>query len=277
MENSIIKLTVNERENVLATLKTETARKAVAKVFSAETVALNKADNAVKAFALTVDEMVQNKVFELEGMKQGEFAEHIGMSNGRVSQLVGACRFLRKDAEASDKLLGDKFNIDALYQLSSVPIGTINDALTRGEIRYGMGPKAIKAWKDGLALTDGKESKTKPVKMYDVCVTVVKYGVTVNGERQSATATENYYSNMPKESFESEIAELSESAYSEPQNVKSGIESVKAIYYPATDGSGHILIQYTEHVKPIKPRKETAKDKEIAKLRAALEAAGIKV
>lgn len=274
MESNLIKLTVNERENVLATLKTETARKAVAKVFNAETVAVNKADNAVKAFALTVDEMVQNKVFELEGMKQGEFAEHIGMSNGRVSQFVGACRFLRKDADAGDKLLSDKFNIDALYQLSSVPIGVINDALARGEIRYGMGPKAIKAWKDTLALTDGKESKEKPVKTYDVHVVTVGYHHTMGGD---SFIKENFYHNMPLESFDSEIDEFNEMPCLDAIKVKSSIDGIKVLFYPAVDGMGHIVVEYTEPIKPAKPKKPNAKDVEIAKLRAALEAAGIKV
>lgn len=274
MENSIIKLNQQERETVIATLKTETARKAVIKCYNAETEAISKADNAVKKWALTVDEMVQNKVFELEGMKQGEFADTIGISNGRVSQCVGACRFLRKDADGDDKALGDKFSLDALYQLSTVPIGVINDALSKGEIRFGMGPKAIKAWKDSLAITDGKETKEKPVKVYDVHVVMVNYHLTMGGDSK---VTENFYHNMPEAAFDSEIEEFQDMPCGEAQKVKSAIDGIKCLFYSALDGNGHILIEYTEPIKPVKPKKPNAKDAEIAKLRAALEAAGIKV
>lgn len=294
MENSIIKLNQTEREGVLAALKTDTARAAVQKCYRAETEAISKADNAVKKWALTVDEMVQNRVFELEGMSQSEFAETVGISSGRVSQCVGACRFLRKDAEAGDKLLADKFSLDALYQLSSVPIGTINDALAKGEIRYGMGPVAIKEWKKSLILTDGKEAKVKPVKVYDVSVHVVRYGYTnfdspldKNGEmiddapligaRVKPTVEEEFYHNMPIEAFDSEIQAFQSLSCGEGVKVPSGLNGIKALFYPSVDGTGHILVEYTEPIKPVKPKKPSAKDVEIAKLRAALEAAGIKV
>lgn len=274
MENSIIKLNQTEREGVLAALKTDTARAAVQKCYIAESEAINKADNAVKKWALTVDEMVQNRVFELEGMSQSEFAETVGISSGRVSQCVGACRFLRKDAEAGDKLLADKFSLDALYQLSSVPIGTINDALSKGEIRVGMGPVAIKEWKKSLALTDGKEAKSKPVTTYDVHVVKVKYRRYVDGKYKEASVIENFYHNMPEESFNTEIGELN-SITVEPVKVKSPVDGVKALFY--LDAFESVTIEYCKPIKPVKPKKQSAKDVEIAKLRAALEAAGIKV
>ena len=87
-----------------------------------------------------------------------------------------------------------------------------------------MGPKAIKEWKDSLKLTDGTESKPKPVKTYDVCITIVKYGMTVNGTKQPAMVSENFYTNLAKDSFDSDIPELAESAYGDGQAVKTGID-----------------------------------------------------